>query len=80
MTGTELVCPNCGNETFLVTESIRRTVMVDGEGNAIAEQEVHHTNRSRGFQCSQCKVESLQENLVTSEYFHEEIGANENHE
>lgn len=30
-------CPKCGNETFIVTQHVTQSVIVDGNGNFIKE-------------------------------------------
>lgn len=76
MTGTEKVCPNCGNEYFTQVRTIKQEVSITGEGKVIdnCDSTLEVINVDPKVKCSQCDVvhDSL-ENLVDESYFHEVI-------
>lgn len=71
--GLEKVCTNCGSERFLTYESIRQTVVIDGNGDTIDVHEVHSSKRDGVIKCIECNVSTRQSSLVTAQYFHEVI-------
>lgn len=72
--GLQQVCPNCGGERFFADESVRQTVIIEGDGSTIERYEVLSSKRDEQVRCVECHITiDTLESLVTSSYFHEVI-------
>lgn len=72
--GLQKVCPNCGGERFFVDESVRQTVIIDGDGSTVERYEIHSSKRDEELRCVECNITiDTIESLVTETYFHEVI-------
>lgn len=74
--GTDMVCPNCGNETFYAVRLVYQTVYYNGDGEIIDRgEETEHPDYAITYKCQSCRepYESIPDNLVTEAHFHEVI-------
>lgn len=72
--GLTKVCPNCGDERFYADESVRQTVIIDGDGSTVERYEILSSKRDEAVRCVSCHITiDTLESLVTESYFHEVI-------
>lgn len=72
--GLTKVCPNCGEQTFYADESVRQTVIIEGDGSTVDRYEVLSSKRDEGIRCVSCHITiDTLDSLVTESYFHEVI-------
>lgn len=72
--GLQKVCPNCGGERFYADESVRQTVIIEGDGSTVERYEILSSKRDEEIRCQTCHISiDTLESLVTESYFHEVI-------